>query len=164
MPSDTSPESLGFLLAEIARLVRGGLERRVARIGLELTPGEARALAHVAANEGARQTVIAERMGVEPMTVCAYLDRLEKLGLVTRTADPTDRRAKQIHITEQAAETLASIRREASALYEGAQAGLGPAEREALLIALKILRNNLHAALGERPGAAMQPAVGGIGE
>ena len=151
MPPKTNPDSLGFLMAEVSRLFRTGFERRVADAGLEITAGEARALLHVAAIEGARQTAIAERMGVEPMTVCSYLDRLEKIGLVSRSPDPTDRRAKNVHTTDAADAMIAAIRKETTAMYEGAQLGLDAEQQVVLVSALKVLRGNLLATLADRP-------------
>lgn len=158
MPAKNNPDALGFLLTDTARLIRSAFERQVADSGLGITPGEARALSHVAANEGARQTAIAERMGVEPMTVCAYLDRLEKLGLITRTLDPHDRRAKQVRTTDAADAVIAAIRRESAEIYELAQAGLDDAQRAALTAALKLVRENLTAA-SEHARAHRQHAV-----
>ena len=156
MPSKTNPDSLGFLLSETSRLVRTGFERRVSRIGLDITAGEARALIHVAAIEGARQTAIAERMGVEPMTVCAYLDRLEKIGLVSRQPDPLDRRAKNVRTTDAADAIIAAIRRETTALFDQIQEGLDPDQRAALLSMLKILRANLFDVLSDNTEAPVE--------
>lgn len=153
MPLKTNPDSLGFLLTEVSRLMRNAVERRISDAGLEITAGEARALMHVAANEGARQTVIAERMGVEPMTVCAYLDRLEKIGLVARQPDPGDRRAKNVRTTDAADRMIVAIRKETTALFDSVQTGLDADAREALSSALKLLRGNLQAALADRQAA-----------
>jgi len=153
MPVKTDPDSLGFLLNDTSRLMRQSFERRIAGIGLQITPGEARALIYVAANEGARQSVIADRMGVEPMTVCGYIDRLEKCGLVSRQPDPADRRAKNVTTTETAEAMILAIRAEAKAVVEQAQAGLDAETRAMLTTALKLLRGNLVDMAGEKPGA-----------
>lgn len=159
MPLKTDPDSLGFLLNETSRLVRCNFERRIAGLGLQVTPGEARALIYVAANEGARQSVIAERMGVEPMTVCGYLDRLERNGLVSRHPDPADRRAKNVRTTDAADATITAIRAEGKAIVDLAQAGLDPESRAVLSIALRAVRDNLAGMLDEardqRPLAAV---------
>jgi DNA-binding MarR family transcriptional regulator len=150
MPLKTDPDSLGFLLNDTARLMRQSFERRIAGIGLQITPGEARALIYVAANEGARQSVIADRMGVEPMTVCGYVDRLEKIGLVSRQPDPSDRRAKNLRTTEAADAMITTIRAEAKFVVEQAQAGLDAATRSTLTAALKQVRGNLLDITGEK--------------
>jgi DNA-binding MarR family transcriptional regulator len=153
MSLKTDPDSLGILLNDTSRLMRQSFERRIAGIGLQITPGEARALVYVAANEGARQSVIAERMGVEPMTVCGYIDRLEKCGLVGRQPDPGDRRAKNVRTTEAADTTITAIRAEAKAVVEQAQTGLDAATRAMLAAALKQVRGNLLDMTGEKTDA-----------
>lgn len=105
------PEALGFLLTDVSRLLRGELERRIASTGLELTPAEARTLLHAAHGEASRQNVIAERMGVDPMTLSGYLDRLEARGLIRREPDPRDRRAKIVQVTDAAEAVLNELMR-----------------------------------------------------
>ncbi|WP_339949874.1 MarR family winged helix-turn-helix transcriptional regulator [uncultured Albimonas sp.] len=101
--------SLGFLLQDVARLMRSSFGQAVTDAGLELTTGEARALVHAVAAAGARQTEIAERMGVEPMTLCGYVDRLESRGLVERQPHPADKRAKRIVPTDTADDAIGTI-------------------------------------------------------
>ncbi|MCV3767348.1 MarR family winged helix-turn-helix transcriptional regulator [Rhizobium sp. TRM95796] len=139
----TQSDSLGYLMAEAARLLRAAIERELADAGLGLTSSEARALAHVAERGGARQAEIAEAMGVEPMTVCAYLDRLEKAGYVERTPDPRDRRAKNVRTTEQAETVLAAVRSRAGDLYDQLFAEFDAADRARFLDGLVILRDAL---------------------
>lgn len=161
MTSRTDPDSLGFLLNETSRLMRSNFERRIAGIGLQITTGEARALIYIAGNEGARQSVIAERMGVEPMTVCGFIDRLERLGLANRQPDPADRRAKNVRTTEAAEATIAALRAEARVLVDAAQAGLDPAAKAALTAALKTVRGNLVEMLADKAETPVPtPAVG----
>ena len=162
MSLKSDPDSLGFLLNDTSRLMRQNFERRIAGIGLQITPGEARALVYVAANEGARQSVIAERMGVEPMTVCGYIERLEKCGLVSRQPDATDRRAKNVRTTDAANATITAIREEARVLVEQTQTGLDAAMRTMLTAALKQVRGNLLDMLDERPDSRRAVSTEGV--
>lgn len=136
------PDTVGFLLNDVSRMLRAEFERRIAQAGLELTPGEARALVNINAREGSRQNAIAEAMGVEPMTFSGYLDRLEALGLIERIPDPEDRRAKNIVLAGNAEAMVKAIRRHSDRMIDEAQAGLDPGERAALKHALKVLRAN----------------------
>lgn len=136
-------ETFGFLVADIARMSRALLERNIASAGLGLTPGEARALIYIAAQEGERQTRIAERMGIEPMTACGYIDRLEKQGLVARHADPDDRRAKQVVTTAAAAPLVDALIAETGALREKLLDGVAPEARDITMAALRHVRANL---------------------
>jgi DNA-binding MarR family transcriptional regulator len=150
MSLKADPDSLGFMMTETARLLRGAFERRIAEAGLGITPAEARTLVYIAVGEGARQNVIAERMGVEPMTVCAYLDRLEKLSLIVRVPDPTDRRAKNVRTTDAADRIITSVQQQTSALFDQMQAGIDPETRTAFMDVLKTLRDNLRIALSDK--------------
>jgi DNA-binding MarR family transcriptional regulator len=116
------PDSFGFLINDVSRQVRAEVDRLITEAGLGITPGEARVLTNAARSGSVRQTVLAERIGVEPMTLCAYVDRLEAQGLIRRSVDPSDRRAKLVHLTEDADDMLrrlsgigAEIRRLAAA-------------------------------------------------
>lgn len=139
----TQSDSLGYLMAEAARLLRAAIERELAGAGLGLTSSEARALAHVAERGGARQAEIAEAMGVEPMTVCAYLDRLEKAGYVERTPDPRDRRAKNVRATAEAEVVLSAVRSRAGDLYDQLFSDFDTADRARFLDGLTLLRDTL---------------------
>jgi DNA-binding MarR family transcriptional regulator len=54
--------------------------------------------------DGSRLTVLAERSGLTKQAIGEVVDELERLGYVERTADPGDRRAKIIRLTERGAE------------------------------------------------------------
>ena len=151
------PRTFGFLVNDVARLTRSLLERRIASAGLDITPGEARALLHISSLGSARQTLIAERMGIEPMTACTYIDRLEKRGLVAREADPTDRRAKQVRLTKAATPLIAEIQAVTSAMRANALDGLTAAEHDAMMNALRLAHANLQDLLAPQPAEALEP-------
>ncbi|WP_077968339.1 MarR family winged helix-turn-helix transcriptional regulator [Ensifer adhaerens] len=143
MPFKLESETIGMLLTDVSRLLRGAFDRKVNAMDLGITPGEARTLIQVALTEGIKQAEIATRMGIEPMTLSAYLDRLEATGLVARVQDPADRRAKNVVITEKAGpllnELMTGLREMMNAYTEGLDA-----EARALLCSnLRILRDNL---------------------
>ncbi len=144
MPVRLETDTIGMLLTDVSRLLRGAFDRRITASALGVTPGEARALIQVAATEGIKQADIAIRMGIEPMTLSTYLDRLEGLDLVERVPDPCDRRAKNVVVTDKADALLLDIRREVRGLMDQVTLGLDADGREALRVSLKDLRENLH--------------------
>lgn len=159
MPLKTNPDSFGFMMTETTRLLRAAFERRIAEAGLDITPAEARTLVYIAAGEGARQNIIAERMGVEPMTVCAYLDRLERLNLIMRVPDPTDRRAKNVRTTDEADQIILAVQEQTADLFDRIQAGIDAEGRALFMQTLKTVRDNLRTALSEKPGVEPAPEV-----
>lgn len=143
MSSRADTDTFGFLVTDVARLVRQEFDRRISDAGLGVTPGEARTLSHAARAGSVRQTVLAERMGVEAMTLSGYLDRLEARGLVHRTVDPTDRRAKLVHLTDAATDLLARIREIAPKSRQRAEATMTANEWNTLQSLLKRARAGL---------------------
>ncbi|MCQ8782957.1 MarR family winged helix-turn-helix transcriptional regulator [Mangrovibrevibacter kandeliae] len=135
--------SAAFVLTDAARLLRGEIDRCVLRSGLPLTPGAINTLTMIERHEGVRQNVLAEKMGVEPMTVSSYIDRLEALGLVERSTDPVDRRAKVVTLTEGVAQVFDAVGPMIASAYERAMEGIDSSAREALEGALKRMRQNL---------------------
>jgi DNA-binding MarR family transcriptional regulator len=157
MPVRLETDTIGMLLTDVSRLLRGAFDRCISASGLGVTPGEARALIQVAATEGIKQADIAVKMGIEPMTLSTYLDRLQGLGLVERVPDPCDRRAKNVVVTEKADPLLTNIRKEVRDLMDQVTAGLDTEGREALRESLKGLRENLQ--LLDRSGSPEKKSI-----
>ncbi|MFC5586801.1 MarR family winged helix-turn-helix transcriptional regulator [Nitratireductor kimnyeongensis] len=143
MTHSVNPDSFGFLVADIHRLIRGTMDRAISDAGLGVTPGEARTLTHAARAGAVRQNVLAERMGVEAMTLSGYLDRLEARALIRRLNDPKDRRAKLVELTDAADSVLKAIGVVAADMRKNAAGSLSQSEWESLLEQLKLVRANL---------------------
>lgn len=156
-PQPATPP-LGFLLVDAARLYRARIDRAFDGAGLGLTPGEARALAHINIHRGLRQSALAEKMSVEPMTLVGFLDRLEGLGLVAREADPTDRRAKIVALTAAARPYLDGIEKAAAQAREEATQGFSDEERVQLRDFLDRIRGNLTRDCANRDPAPRESA------
>lgn len=144
------PRSVAFLANDLARLTRLEFERRIASEPISVTPAEARVLAHVARIGSARQNVLAERLGIGPMSLTGFLDRLEAAGLVTRSGDPSDRRAKLVALTPAAAPVLETIRRVGAETRALARAGVPEADWALFLEVMGRAVDNLTRARGER--------------
>ncbi len=143
MTRQIDTDTLGFLVGDISRMLRAEMDRAITAAGLELRPAEARALVSVAVAGPARQSAIAERMGVEAMTVCGFIDRLEERGLVVREPDPTDRRAKLVRVTDAADEVIDEIGQVTRGLREMALSDISHEEWQVLRALLKRVRANL---------------------
>lgn len=137
------PDALGFLLSDVARLLRAELDRRIAAAGIGLTPSEARTLLHAARLESSRQSVIADQMGVEAMTLSTYLDRLEARGLIRREPDPGDRRAKLVHLTDAAEPVLEDLMRVSVELRESISGSFSPEQLTEFRDGLKRIQRSL---------------------
>lgn len=142
----------GFLLIDSARLLRARFDRALDEAQLGLTAGEARALFHAHFHGPSRQTALAARMGVEPMTLVGFLDRLEAAGLVVREPDPSDRRAKIVRLTPQAQPLLERVMEVTRGVRAAALQDFSPEEIELFRAMLARLRTRLFE--DEREGVA----------
>jgi DNA-binding MarR family transcriptional regulator len=149
MLTNSDEEPLGFLLLDVTRSLRARIDEALERAGLGLTPGEARALVHAARFGSVNQRALAAEMGIEPMTLVRYLDRLEERGLVRREVDPDDRRANRVRVTREATEPLREVRALARRVREDAMRGVPAAEVAALRSSLLTMRANMTAKRSE---------------
>ncbi|TVL94551.1 MarR family transcriptional regulator [Streptomyces sp. SAJ15] len=84
------------LVTELSRRMDAHQRSRIAE--LDLTPTQAKALEELGEPRTARE--LAAVMCCEPPNVTYVIDKMEKQGLVVRRPHPTDRRAKQLVLTE----------------------------------------------------------------
>ncbi|MFJ1968098.1 MarR family winged helix-turn-helix transcriptional regulator [Streptomyces sp. NPDC087903] len=75
-------------------------ERLMAAAGLTLDRAAVAILRHIAESEPMRPGVLAVRLSVEASHVTRQLRQLEKGGHVIRVADPDDRRAQRVQLTD----------------------------------------------------------------
>jgi len=145
---------IGFLVTDLARLIRADFTARMTDIGM--TQARWRVLAHLARMEGCRQSELAERLEVAPITLARLLDRLEASGLVERRARPGDRRSVQLVLTPRARPIIRKLWARGAQTRAVALAGIPDAERDAMYATLIRMRDNLaaRAATPRRRGAA----------
>jgi DNA-binding MarR family transcriptional regulator len=138
-----SSDSVGFLVADVARLMRRAFQVRLD--GAALTYAQARALVWLARQEGLRQVDLAEQLEIQPITLARLVDQLADAGLVERRPDPLDRRAYRLFLTPAAAPRLAEIRAIGDAIRAEALAGLDARQAAATLEGLRRIRRTLAA-------------------
>jgi DNA-binding MarR family transcriptional regulator len=108
--------------------------RRDVRAQADLSPSRHRLLRVVArAPEPQRQTALAAALDVVPRSITSLVDDLERAGLVAREADPTDRRATLVTVTDRGRAVLAEADLRRRAHGEELLARLDPGERAELL-------------------------------
>ena len=135
-------ESLGYLIADTGRLIRKAFDERARVIGI--TRSQWRLLGNLMRQPGLKQMQLAELLEVEPISLSRMVDRLQDAGMVERRADPNDRRAWCLFLTEKAEPLILQLRSVSDGLHEQALAGFVEAEREVLDELLERIRANLN--------------------
>ncbi len=136
-------ENIGYLLGDRSRLLRRAFDERVRALGV--TGPQARLLFLLTRDEGGNQGVYAEELDVEPITLCRMVDRMEEAGMVERRPAPSDRRARQLFLTERSRAVIPALRECVDQLLEDMLAGISPAQRETFAQVLTAIGTNLGA-------------------
>src|SRR3954453_6168230 len=132
MPPPPAPD---IEIAEFAgqlffRLWRASHTRTAAALeSMGLTPALFALLNVLGAREGAIQQELGSARGVDPSTMVALIDQLEKEGLAKRRPHPADRRAREVTITAKGRRPRERARRMALEVDEEVLGGLAAAER-----------------------------------
>lgn len=144
-------EDLLFEINETARTLRRAFDQRAATLGI--TRPQWRVLAWLKREPALRQVELAERLDMEPITLCRIVDRLEESRLVERKADPSDRRAWRLELTDKAAPLVRELRNLAQALAEEAMAGISDDDLKTLQLRLAAIRTNVARSAEQRSKA-----------
>lgn len=148
--------SLGFLLADVSRLVRKRFDGRAR--GLGLTRAQWRVLAQLRRREGINQTLLAEILEIESITLGRHIDRLEAKGFVERRPDPGDRRAWKLFLKAKVKPVLDQMRSFSDITRGEALKGIPAAESERMIDHLLQIKANMLEL--ERTGAERENATG----
>jgi DNA-binding MarR family transcriptional regulator len=128
------PEALraytGFLLSKMGATAQKQFAARLETLGLTTRMWGA---LNVLAGEGSvTQHALCTAVGIDPSSMVATIDELEKRGLVERRRHPLDRRAHALHVTDAGHETLARGRLLAREAQEELLSPLDAEQREQL--------------------------------
>ena len=134
---DELHDDLGWLFARLARRMMDVERPALERHGLSMWGYVV--LSGVATSPGRPQIAVAQGVGLDRTSMVAVLDELEAAGLVARTPDPADRRARLLAPTPRGERTLTAVRADIRALEDELLARLSPAARKALRPALRTL-------------------------
>jgi MarR family transcriptional regulator, transcriptional regulator for hemolysin len=133
--------TLGFLLHDVARLLKKRFEQKSRGSGL--TRSQWQVLTYLAQNEGINQARLAELIEIEPITLGRIIDKLETLRLIKRNPHPTDRRRWLLHLMPAARAKLEQAREFDDVTRGEAMVGVSEDDRQHLLKTLQALKENL---------------------
>jgi MarR family transcriptional regulator for hemolysin len=139
---------LGMSLSVLQRGYRAHADKAVAHVGVSQTL--AYPIVMLGRMKGdVRQGVLAEALGIEGPSLVRSLDQLVEAGFVERHEDPSDRRAKTLHLTEAGKAACAPIEAALSLMRTAMFEGVPDEDIAACL--------RVFAVLEERLGRAAQP-------
>ena len=119
---------IGYVLSDLARLIRTVFDRRVRDIGM--TRAQWLVLTRLYRRSGASQTELADMLEVDRASAGRMIDRMEKSGWLERRPDSVDRRVNRLYLTAEARRLHARMWAIAEATVDDALTPLSTAERD----------------------------------
>ena len=140
-PADSGgDESLSEAFWDVARRLREMSQETLAP--WDITPAHLRALRALKRHGTMRLSELSEHLHIAPRSTTEVVDALESRGLIRRRADPGDRRATLVEVTEQGVSVLEAIRAARGTEAERVFGRLSPADRADLARILGKLRTD----------------------
>jgi DNA-binding MarR family transcriptional regulator len=125
MPTD---DRLIYLVFTAQQKLKTYLNNTLSSEGVTVTPAQAAILFLLREKDGQSMSELSQVLSMDNSTVTGLVDRLQRSGLVTRRANPDDRRISLIRITPQGVEEIKKAKPVITRVNERIKAGLS--ERE----------------------------------
>jgi MarR family transcriptional regulator, transcriptional regulator for hemolysin len=138
----------GFILNDVARLLRTYADYRAAQFGM--TRAQWAVLVRLDRSEGLNQSELADVLDLQPITLTRLLDKLSGSGLIERRPDPDDRRAKRLFLTSAARPLLEQLASLGENTMASALEGVGSDDVERMVSQLEVVRENLRQLIHSR--------------
>lgn len=162
LPDTTDFElRLGFLFHDVSRLRRRAVDHAFKK--LKVTRAQWWVLANLSRQDGMTQTQLAEELDLGKVAIGGLIDRLEKVGLVRRVADPKDRRANRIFLAPKSKLIITRMRDISHKLNGKIHSGISEKQLEVTAATLHTMKHNMLDYLqnsDKKPSAGTRP-VGG---
>ena len=140
--STCSGSTLGLLFRQARDAMWARMEHELATAGHELTFSQYVTL-KMLSNGPAGVTDLARFAELNPGAMTRLLDKLEAKGYIARVADPSDRRALNIHLTDVGLSMWQDVNQCGKRVLERAMTGMSQGERTQLTRLLEQVRDNL---------------------
>ena len=141
-----------FTINDVARMLRTYADYKASQFGV--TRAQWAVLARLDRFEGLKQSELAEMLDLQPITLTRLLDRLCDNGLIERRADPNDRRAKRLFLTDAARPVLEQLGVLGEEVMTATLAGVPREAVEQIVAQLAVVKENLRQAIAQRNAAA----------
>jgi MarR family transcriptional regulator for hemolysin len=157
MPKMPMEREIAFIIKDVSRML-GTYADQQGRI-LGISRAQWTVLVRLERTEGLKQMELAEILDLQPISLTRLLDRLDENGLIERRADPNDRRVNRLYLKPAARPLLDQLAVLGETLMATVLEGLDAESKERMLRDLKLVKDNLRAAIGRN--ASQQQAANG---
>lgn len=135
------PETISYLLVQVARAHRAKAQELLGRLGLH--PGQEMLLFQLWGADGLTHSEIAAQCDITPATVSKMVDKMETAGYIQRRPDAADQRVSRLYLTPAGRDLRAAVDAAWKELEEASIAHLTLEERLLLRRLLAQMAANL---------------------
>lgn len=129
------------LIRDIARLYSKKVRSEAEKIGIK--NAYRLLLSQLYIKDGGTQLSLAEKTGLKAPTISVTLRKMEKDGLVNRTADDKDLRKTRVYLTEKGCKTMESLYERIEKIDDGFLSGLSSDENDFFISTLQNINRRL---------------------
>lgn len=133
--------SFGFLVHDVARLMRKAYDKKVKSLGL--TRSQWWLLAFVFRQQGLTQSDLADVLDIGKVALSELLNRVEAKGWIERRPDASDKRVKRVYLTGDVEPILEAMQERARELQKGILSELSPERLDAMIDDLQRIKASL---------------------
>lgn len=133
----------GYLVHDVSRTRRTLMDAYMRPAGVTRSQWSVLSALSRSDGEGMTQVDLARLLDVGKVTVGGLVDRLESTGYVERRADPQDRRAKLVYVTDKGFEMIKLMIRVSNKINKKILDGVSDEELEIVERVLKRVKENI---------------------
>jgi MarR family transcriptional regulator for hemolysin len=141
MPAPPATTPIGLQVTHTAKVLTRAFDEALAEAGGSLPVWLV--LVSLKSQRHGMQRDLAEAVGIEGPTLTHHLNRMEAVGLITRTRDPANRRVHLVELTDEGEAAFQRMRRSATTFDRRLRHGLDAQEIDLLSTLLRRLRENV---------------------
>jgi MarR family transcriptional regulator for hemolysin len=153
LPGDDTP-TLMLLIAIINRLNSRSFDQQLKQLGF--TRNQWLVLVAIAKQEGLQQSELAREMNMNKAPLGNLIDDLERTNRVQRQAAPGDRRAYELHLTDDCKSGMRALTQQFEDMHEHAVGTLGQRQRQQFSKSLESIRAQLKTMAREQQATAAE--------
>ncbi|MFQ5869331.1 MAG: MarR family winged helix-turn-helix transcriptional regulator [Candidatus Zixiibacteriota bacterium] len=141
----TLDKSIGFLVARTARSMKRALDAKL--VDSNITSTQYIVLQCLWDEDGLPLSELGHRLYFDNPTITGIVDRMEKVSLVARSRDTSDRRVVRIYLAKEGKRLKASLPKIAEEINDTAVAGWSKSEIEQFIASLDSIWERMNSSI-----------------
>ena len=132
-----------LMSGKVTNAINRVLAKELKSAKIEISPAQVTVLFALLSHDGITQKTLADLTSKDKPSITRLLDNMDKLKLVERRADPTDRRVNKVFLTKRGRNMEGEVRKAAVAAMQSAFIGMNEKDVNNMMKLMKLTFENL---------------------